>query len=385
MKILLCKWEAYMQEDLQESLIQMGHEVQSFQYHFEDIYEDNVFEEKITKMLFAESYDAVMTMNYFPVIAKICGKLKMPYISWIYDSPFDVKNPEETLGLSTNHLFFFDRHEYMNYRNAGFDTVYHMPLAVNGKRLDEIIISEKERKQYSCDISFVGSLYSSLFLSLYASLDAYEQGYLNALLDGQSKLYGCYFLREALSTEFLKRSREKLMYLDVIAGESEENFKKWMERLLACEITRRERMTIVSLLGSRNQVKLFSENTEEMLNHVEYCGMTHNYQQTPKVYKCSKINLNISLKQIVSGIPMRVMDVLGAGGFLLTNYQPEIAEHFVDGRDLVIYESIEDAVMKAEYYLAHEDERKQIAANGRKAVEKFSYENQLTQILEKVQ
>ncbi len=52
-------------------------------------------------------------------------------------------------------------------------------------------------------------------------------------------------------------------------------------------------------------------------------------------------------------------------------------ENFRPGVDCVIYESIEDAVAKAEYYLEHEEERQEIAHNGHEAVKRFSYENQL--------
>ncbi len=77
------------------------------------------------------------------------------------------------------------------------------------------------------------------------------------------------------------------------------------------------------------------------------------------------------------------MDILGAGGFLLSNYQPEIAENFIDGQDVVMYESIEDALEKAVFYKEHEEIRRRIAASGHdKAAELFSYDKQLGRIFE---
>ena len=112
-------------------------------------------------------------------------------------------------------------------------------------------------------------------------------------------------------------------------------------------------------------------------------GTCDYYDQMPKVFKASKINLNITLKIIQSGIPLRVMDILGSGGFLLTNYQPEIAEYFVDGEEVVMYESIEDAYEKAIFYIRNNDKRHQIAQNGHNKVrELFSYEKQLKSIFE---
>ena len=106
------------------------------------------------------------------------------------------------------------------------------------------------------------------------------------------------------------------------------------------------------------------------------------YSTMPRVFRNSKINLNISLKLIQSGIPLRVLDVLGCGGFLITNYQPEIMEYFTPGRDLVVYEDIVDLVSKVEYYLIHEDERKAIAANGYKRCQEiFGFDDRMRTLL----
>lgn len=76
------------------------------------------------------------------------------------------------------------------------------------------------------------------------------------------------------------------------------------------------------------------------------------------------------------------MDVLAAGGFLITNYQEEIAEYFVDGQDLVMAYTPEDMVEKTAYYLEHDEERKAIALNGQKKVmENFAYTKLLPEIL----
>ena len=96
--------------------------------------------------------------------------------------------------------------------------------------------------------------------------------------------------------------------------------------------------------------------------------------EMPCVFRYSKLNLNPTLKCIQSGIPLRALDIMGAGGVLLSNYQPELAEYFENEKDLILYESIEDAVAKADFYLRHENLRREIAANGNKKVkESFSY------------
>ena len=65
------------------------------------------------------------------------------------------------------------------------------------------------------------------------------------------------------------------------------------------------------------------------------------------------------------------MDIMGAVGFLLTNYQADFLEYFTPDNDFVYYESIDDLIRKCDYYIKHEDERKAIALNGYNKVKEF--------------
>ena len=102
----------------------------------------------------------------------------------------------------------------------------------------------------------------------------------------------------------------------------------------------------------------------------------------PKIFKCSKINLSMTNRPIRTGMPLRMFDTMGAGGFLLTNYQAEIPEYFEIGKDLEVYESQEDLLNKIAYYLEHEDERKEIAKNGQEKVKnEHSYKLKIQKIM----
>jgi spore maturation protein CgeB len=74
---------------------------------------------------------------------------------------------------------------------------------------------------------------------------------------------------------------------------------------------------------------------------------------------------------IKSGIPLRIFDIMGAGGFLISNYQPEIPEYFVPDEDIVLYDSIPDLLEKTEYYLNNEEARRRIALSGYEKVRKY--------------
>ena len=117
---------------------------------------------------------------------------------------------------------------------------------------------------------------------------------------------------------------------------------------------------------------------------VKNCGRVKTHTQMPLVFANSKINLNITAKSIRSGLPLRIFDVLGAGGFLITNYQSELPEIFSIGKDLVAYESPEHLKELCTYYLWHEDERLEIAHNGYETIAKYhTYDIRLLQIIDK--
>ena len=88
-------------------------------------------------------------------------------------------------------------------------------------------------------------------------------------------------------------------------------------------------------------------------------------------------------RPIRTGLPLRIFDIMGAGGFLLSNYQSEIPELFEIGKELAVYESQEDMLNQIAYYLEHDDIRQEIAKNGQEKVKNlYSYKTRLEKILE---
>ena len=132
-------------------------------------------------------------------------------------------------------------------------------------------------------------------------------------------------------------------------------------------------------------MNVYSNSNVSDLVRVRYCGSVDYWSEMPKVFHESKINLNFTIPNIKSGIPLRVWDILGAGGFLLTNYQAEIPLYFKEGEDLVCFDGTEDLVQKTDYYLHHDEERRRIAKNGYGKVKKYhTYIQRIQTILETI-
>ena len=111
-------------------------------------------------------------------------------------------------------------------------------------------------------------------------------------------------------------------------------------------------------------------------------GSAASFKEACYIFRYSRINLNITLRSIRTGIPLRAFEIIGSGGFLLTNYQEDFLDYFEPGVDYVYYVSYDDLLEKIEYYLTHEEERAQIARNGYEKVKKYhTYKNRFDEMV----
>lgn len=381
MTILLYEWEAYLQYDIKWIFREEGIVYDTFSWKFTDKNADEEFKAWFEKSVDPKKYDAIFSFNYWPVLSEAAQQNGICYLAWCYDNPLNVFRIEETLGNPVNRVFFFDRVQAEQYMQAGFDTVYYLPLGVNGDRLRKLQISSEERLKYNADVSLVGSLYESRMQDLRAIMDNGTRGYLDAVMAVQQNLYGCYLFEELVSGQIVEEINcyVKQQHPDT----SFHLLKEALTFAMASEVTRKERLVLLTLLGRRFDTRLYSFQNSQILQGVKCFPVVDYVTEMPKVFASSKVNLNPTLKCIQSGIPLRALDVMGAGGFLLSNYQPELAEQFADGEDMVMYESVEDAVAKADFYIKHEEIRSKIAANGRdKVLQDYTLRKRLKEILE---
>lgn len=91
-----------------------------------------------------------------------------------------------------------------------------------------------------------------------------------------------------------------------------------------------------------------------------FCGQRL-FESCAEIYRKSRIVFNTAA---VDDVNMRVFEATATGSFLLTEDVPTIHTLFEDGKHLVTYKDMDDAVEKAKYYLKHEDEREKIAKAG---------------------
>ncbi len=381
MNILLYDFlNSYIQNDLLFFLEKAGHKCNNIPCQKpEDVYNDEAFMSRMRRDLQSGSYDLVLTTNFWPVISRVCHEKDIPYVSWFFDSPPNLPTAEY-MDYSCNRIYFFARADYEEYRAKGLENVYYLPLAVNVPRLKGI---RTDHEKYDCEISFVGKLYKSMLPMFKSHMTEYQKGFIDGLVKMQSELYGGYIIDDVITEEFAAGVRDRYKSLSDKALMIQRKELVWA---VASHVTNLERMTLLRILSKRHQVKLYtyelSDEEKRLIPEVEFCGPVDYMTQMPQVFSASKINLCPVLKANRSGIPLRALDIMGCGGFLLSSFQSELAEYFEHGAECVMYTSLSDAVEKAEFYLRNDELRQQIAAAGVAKIERdFSYEDRIERLL----
>lgn len=383
MKILMYEWKIFGKQDIIDSFEKLGHTVRCITtdriMDRENVSFDQSFQEEIRK----ESYDFVFTINYSPILSNNCEREGLKYISIIYDSPL-VSLYSYTIIHKCNYVFLFDSALYQELRDGGINTVYYMPLAVNMDRLDAMEQTEAIKKIFSCDVSFLGSMYTEkyTFFDRLKNLSEYTRGYLDSIMNAQLKVYGDFFVQDLLNGEVLKELKEKMPYTPNKDGIETPEYI-YANYFIGRKLAEMERKNLLGTVSEQFQTRVYTHNPTPQLPKVENMGSIDYYLNMPYAFRYSKINLNITLRTIRTGIPLRAMDIMGAGGFLMTNYQADLMRHFVPGEDFVYFESEQDLLDKCRYYLKHEEERARIALSGQEKIRQFhNYPLRLQQIIE---
>lgn len=348
--------------------------------------ESEKFMEKIERILKKKKYDAVFSINYVWEIAKVCNDMDMMYIAWTYDSPA-LGGPDTYLYCDTNRIFMFDSREVKINKRKNIPNLYHLNLAVNTSRLNGFKATGAQRQRFESDISFVGKLYDVELKKIMEILNPYAYGFVQAVIDMQMKNYGGNIIKDLITNQIIEFVTsedliERLADFNNRVGVPKDTFSvSAFQLFLHQAVANRERVMLLSLLSKHHQVTLYSPDKSEFFENIRYGGVVDYMKEMPYVFKCSKINLNITMRSIESGIPQRCIDVMGCHSFLLTNYQEDLFEEFKEGKSVVTYRSLEEAVDKADFYLRHDTLRNKIADNAYKIVKNnFSYRSQLSKI-----
>lgn len=368
------------------TLKKMGYEIEEYNRTLENSILSDVEIDLLVQYSKKNQITHLMSTHLIYNAAMAAYQVDIQYISIIWDAPY-IKMYTPFGKLDNCWFSVFDKLDAERFRAAGIKHVLYQPLAVNPKSIQKWKRAEVTCKEYYNDVCFVGSLYSD---------NAYDKE-LEKLPIGLKRYFESIFDEAAFRWDGVNRiygktSEEIIRCMKTIVPSFNLNNVYFLKDSIVFEImylvrklANIERVCTLNMLSEYFNVTCHTyvgKGTDKLsgvrvLPPVEYGeAMSH-------VFERSKINLNISLKGIEGGTPKRVMDICGAGGFAITNYCDETAELFEEDKELVMFRTPEELIEKIDFYLKHDDERRNIAKRGEKKVlGQYTYENQLKELMQ---
>lgn len=373
-------------KEIVHNLDRLGYKVEEYP----DVQHNSVLSdeeiEKMTAYIKKRHITHVMSTHLIYNVAMAAYQTGIKYVSIIWDAPYiKIYTP---FGKLDNCWFsVFDKLDYERFKADGIPHVMYQPLAVDQHDIRKWNVKKKLGGRYIEDVTFLGRLYEdNLYDRFLKEIPANMQDYFTSIFeeavfqwDGTNRIYG-------------KTDKAILDYIKLVSpGFQMENVfdiddaRYFETQYLIRKMANIERICILNALGEKFNVALYTvpDVDKEKVPNVKIMPQVEPGEAASIIFAGSKINLNISLKGIEGGTPQRIMEVLGAGGFILTNYCAETAELFEEDKEIVMFKTPEELMEKTEYYLAHDTERERIANAGHKRVINcYTYDRKLKELMD---
>lgn len=381
MEILIYSWKAYSDIYIEKNLEEMNHNISVWK----DINLMNATGEAITRLYehIRNRYDMVFSFNYFRGVALACHEAGIPYVAWTQDAPL-LSLFDDSITLDTNYVFCFDSEQFAGLKKR-IKNAFYLPLGVDIQSVYKVASKRNVGTKYCSDISFVGSLYNdrSMLEEIERQLPGYARGYLDAFMNVQLIIPEMRFSCTEIDEKCMNILKKNINFEgDEYVGIS---FEELMENLIDRHVTVLEREFMLRVCSDYKGFKLYTNSCNIPVEGVYNAGTVDYYTEMPLVFNNSKININSTMRSIRCGIPLRVLDIISSGGFVLTNEQPDLWEFFEKDVSIATYYNVCELDEKIAYYISHDDERRRITENGAKIVkERFDYKVLLKYILDNV-
>lgn len=386
MKILFYRYGSICEPDIIDAFRRLGFEVDE---DTREIYDKKLLPSDCINGIFERTktadYSFVFSINFFPSVSEVCNIVGIPYLCIVVDSPV-LELFSTSLKNDCNNVFIFDRQLFEEFRALNENHIFHIPLATNVRRNYEVCskASYAMRERYKSDVSFIGSLYTEKCAYNNVQLPVKSRGYVDGLIDAQLKIYGYNFIEECLPDWVAEDFINAVPALTNFPETMKVNVRSDIaQHYISVKAAEQERIRLLKTISSHFNTDIYTGSDTSGIPLVHNRGLAKTAAEMPLIFNNSKINLNITARSIRSGLSLRIFDVLGCNGFLITNYQEELPEYFSIGEDLEAFASEDELISKIEYYLVHENERNEIAQNGFEKVKSLhNWEVRITQILE---
>ncbi len=300
--------------------------------------------------------DFILTSNYAGMdmagmFARFFNDARIPYVSWFTDTPRMILF-DRTMYISEYAVAATWEKAFTPHLEAyGFSHVHYMPLATDPELFDG-----EPGTCFDRDLAFVGN---SMLVQLGEALEKHEavphvvEAVTAALREGRVTRDS---YNEGVSTIIGSELYDSLT----------ESQQRNAELLMNYHATSDQRLSLVRHLLPMGIEARGDASWKKVLDNYE--SNLGYFDDLAPFYRSTKINLNNTSLQMRDAVNQRVFDCPAAGGFLITDNQPDLHDLFDVEKEMVTYDSLPELSDKVAWYLKHPEERAAYVRNARKRV-----------------
>lgn len=340
------------------TLRKLGYETDEY---FEPQNDQWANEEEIEKLVVYIKENAIthlLSIHMLPNLSVAAYRSEIKYIAMLWDAPALWMN---TIFGKLDNLWVtsYDRLDCERFKENGTKHVLYQPLTVDKDSLCKWDVQHRLCGNYFNDISFVGRLYEkNLYDAQIDRIPANMQNYFISIIeevafqwDGTNRVLG------SVDKEILDYIR--LVSPDFrINNPNDEKDERYFEAYyLFPKVANIERICCLNLLAERYDLTFYTDSDIKegiLSSKVKRMPSVVPGEALSLVYAGSKINLNITMRGMEGGTPLRIPEIMGAGGFVLSSFGMETAELYEEDKEIVMFRTPEELTlipMKKWFYM----------------------------------
>ena len=265
---------------------------------------------------------------------------RIPYVSWFTDTPRMILYDRKVHCSHYSVAATWERAYTGHFQRLGFEHTFYMPLAT-----DLSLFNGRPSESCARPLAFVGNSMIEFANEAWekleerprvvrAILDAFSEGRVtpDRFAEGIDAMISADLLRDCTSSEL-----------------------RTIELCIVYEATRRQRAELAVRLEPYGLQIRGDLHWRHVASNAD--GPVGYFDDLAPFYRDTLINLNSTSLQMKSAVNQRVFDCPAAGGFLITDAQQDLEEHFDPATELVTYSSLDELEDRVAYYLRNPQSR----------------------------
>ncbi len=311
--------------------------------------------------------DAALILNAFSTQTAVLGKpfsekYLIPKVSWFLDSPVVLAEQAARFGLAPGDILLSaDSRWFEDIADISPDlekaTIHYLQAAATFRDFGQ------EDNSWKCPVSYVGQVRPVFDWENLKKADpafaSIGEELIKTLADGNR-------------LRLPEMARQVSSALPNVKPDRVLSILRRYYTTVIWEATSRRRISFLEAAAVKGLRLLGNEAWPGRSNSralkEAFTGKTIEFENLPRLYRNSTINLNFHHLQCSDCLNIRCFDVPVSGGFLLTEYLPGLENYFQIGKEVDVFHTPEELAEKIDYYLQHPQERREIAERGRERV-----------------